>query len=536
MKKILFSFFLLFIFSSTYSQQVSGDTLVADFKYLVKALEETHPDPYTGFGGKVFFHKKAFEVEQSLKKGGTLNDFSETILSFFSNLEDGHTYLEQINFTKSYIPNLVLPIEFSVISDGLIISGISKENEHLIGAQLVSVNGIAVADLLERVGRSISTENIYGRYATLSGYIRQFDKMKRLIPELEETTSIKLKNLSGEIKHVQITFLSKDNMASIVMVNVPAWDKIQDGYMSYNYLDKNNQAMYFRLSSVMAKESFSYVKEQGWPNTESWLKSFYKSTLKAEMPENIDEAIDKLLNVAEVFRKMLEEMKKNNSEVLVIDLRGNGGGFTGIVLPTLYMMYGDDYLKKNMGTENYMLVSPLLIKKFVTTLDEFNKLRNASYEYGDYTFFSSKSEDKPIEDKRAAFINNTLGEGARFVEDLDGKPLYQPSKVFVITDGWTFSAAFHYAFYLWKMEAAVVGTPCMQAPNTYMATTPFELPLTKLKGSISNSFQVFLPADDRRAKVFYPDIMLSWKDYSKYNFDKHSDVLFLLVDVLNLDL
>lgn len=529
MKKIALSFCLILFYCSAYSQQISGDTLVLDFRYLVKVLEETHPDPYTEFGGKVFFHKQAFDIEQRLAKGATLNDFSTTILTFFSRLEDGHTYLEYNSSVKSDSSNLILPIAFSVTPEGLVVSKIAKENEGLIGACLISINGIAVTKLLERVGRSTPSENIYGKYAVFSNNIRAFSKMKQLIPEIEENITVELIDILGERKLISTTFLAKDAVDSITMASAPKWDKIRDEYMYYDYLDKNNRAMYFRLSSVMAKESFSYIREKGWPNTENWLKSFYAYTLKAEMPKDIDDAIDKLPNVAEVFRRMLEVMKKNKSEVLVIDLRGNGGGFTGITLPTLYMLYGDSYLDKDMGTQNYMLVSPLLMKKLVTTLEKFNEAEHTNYQYGDYTFSNSKSEDeRTIEVKRATFIKNTLGEASRFIEDLDGEPLYQPQKIFVINDEWTFSAAFHYTFYLWKMGATIIGVPCMQAPNTYMATTPFELPLTKLKGSISNSFQQFLPARDKRAKVFYPDIMLSREDYSKYKFDKYSDLLYLL--------
>lgn len=85
----------------------------------------------------------------------------------------------------------------------------------------------------------------------------------------------------------------------------------------------------------------------------------------------------------------------------------------------------------------------------------------------------------------------------------------------------------------WKMGATLIGVPSRQAPNTYMESTPFQLPLTKIEGSISNSFQVFLPADDRRAKVFYPDIMLDWSDYKKYDFNEDSELLYL-IDSLGL--
>ena len=58
--------------------------------------------------------------------------------------------------------------------------------------------------------------------------------------------------------------------------------------------------------------------------------------------------------------------------------------------------------------------------------------------------------------------------------------------------------------------------------------TPFTLPRTNLEGSISNSLQLFLPADDPCAKQLTPDILLTYDDYKRYNFDNQAEVLFLL--------
>ena len=110
----------------------------------------------------------------------------------------------------------------------------------------------------------------------------------------------------------------------------------------------------------------------------------------------------------------------------------------------------------------------------------------------------------------------------------NGQPVYTPEHVYVLTDPGTFSAAFHYAFFLSKMGATIVGVTCSQAPNTYMEMTPFELPRTGLKGSISNSLQLFLPVNDPRAKDFTPDLMPTYEDYKRYNFDDNTIPLYLL--------
>ncbi|MDB9193454.1 peptidase S41, partial [Parabacteroides distasonis] len=63
---------------------------------------------------------------------------------------------------------------------------------------------------------------------------------------------------------------------------------------------------------------------------------------------------------------------------------------------------------------------------------------------------------------------------------------------------------------------------------TFMEQTPFQLPYTQLNGSISNSMQIFLPPNDRRAKTFWPDLMPTYDDYKRYQFDIHSEIRYLL--------
>ena len=61
-----------------------------------------------------------------------------------------------------------------------------------------------------------------------------------------------------------------------------------------------------------------------------------------------------------------------------------------------------------------------------------------------------------------------------------------------------------------------------------MEQTPYELPRTGLKGSISNSLQLFLPVDDPRAKLFTPELMPTYEDYKRYNFDQNTIPMYLM--------
>ena len=133
--------------------------------------------------------------------------------------------------------------------------------------------------------------------------------------------------------------------------------------------------------------------------------------------------------------------------------------------------------------------------------------------------------------KETTIHNKTERKNREELAAQQGEPLYTPEHVYVVTDANTFSAAFHYAYYLWKMGATVVGVPCRQAPNTYMEVTPFRLPRTGLEGSISNTMQVFLPPGDQREKVFYPDLIPTYDDYRAARFDNEAEIIFLLKSI-----
>ena len=46
--------------------QIPNDSIVADFNEFVRLLEETHPDPYSNYGGRPFFRKAAMETRFGL--------------------------------------------------------------------------------------------------------------------------------------------------------------------------------------------------------------------------------------------------------------------------------------------------------------------------------------------------------------------------------------------------------------------------------------------------------------------------------------
>lgn len=61
MKRIYLSLLpcLAYLLASA-QEPLNGDSLASDFRYLVKELAATHPDPYSGFGRKSILLRTSF--------------------------------------------------------------------------------------------------------------------------------------------------------------------------------------------------------------------------------------------------------------------------------------------------------------------------------------------------------------------------------------------------------------------------------------------------------------------------------------------
>lgn len=506
----------------------NNDSIISDFDALVKIIEDTHPDPYSNYGGRVFFHKKANEFRNSL-----LNDTSVTALvlydraaGFISQLQDGHSYINRPSSNSvSGVADSLLLVKFMYGGGYLFVNAIDSEHCDLLGSRLVAVNDVPVETIAERVAKYYPCENTAAKYGFLSDYFRPSDIYRKLIelPGVE----IKLQLLTPDGRPVTYSpsYVNSADFGSVKLARTPDNPKFPSKQMEWREVDGK---MFFSLMTVQSRENFDFQYKNGW-NFYQQLQYYYRMTGK-EMPTDTLAAIEVLPSMSETFLDMLREMKSKGIKDLVIDLRGNGGGWTPITLPTLYMMYGDKYLEKDMSNQFYCRISGLYLKKINCSIDDFNSRNGVVLKVGDYLIPEEIEDSRPIRQKREDFINSAFcsDEIKEELRKMDGNPVYRPERVYVVTDNVTFSAAFHYAFYLSKMGAVVAGETSSQAPNCYMEETPFTLPNTGLTGSISNSLQMFLPSADARSKEFTPDIKLTFDDYRRYDFDRNGILLHLL--------
>ena len=532
----LFSFILALLAAGNCQAQVPTDSIVADFNEFVRLLEETHPDPYTNYGGRPFFRRAAMETRKSLveDKVTDANELANRINAFLIPLHDGHTWMQTADNSNMFAKK-VAPIRFQAINDGVIVEAIQSDCKDFIGSRLTAIENIPVKKICDGLAQYYPTENEIGRISNICQDQGFMVDLGKVIPNMpKDSLTYQLQTPAG--RHINLTL----PLVGLMQIRSMSFSRpehtriFQEKNLSYSFVDEKKDIMYFSSQMIMDHDALKYMYDNGWDYKWS-LQNVYRAMVGGDMPSDPVEAIDKIPSFSGEFEKMLQEMKKNKSKNLIIDLRQNSGGFTPITLATLYQMWGDRYLKEqsNWGTSGAQMVSPLLLKKNNASLEDFNAQRHSDYQLGDYAFEDDETIQGEITDElRNEFISNCMSSVKDKLMAQKGKPVYTPEHVYVITDASTFSAAFHYAFFLSKMGATVVGVSSKQAPNTYMEMTPLELPRTKLQGSISNALQLFLPIDDPRAKQFTPDLAPTYEDLKRYNFDDNAIPLYL-IDIIN---
>lgn len=504
------------------------DSIIADFDSLVRIIEDTHPDPYTNFGGRVFFHKNASDLRNKIltDSAPTVHSLYEKSSEFISRLKDGHSFINppQYESTATGSDSLLL-IKFMYAADSLIVNAIDSIDGHLLGSRLTAINGIPIDRIADIIARLHPCENTAGRYNHLADFFKSPDFYRRLTDKKDDSITMSIITPDGDSIAYRPRVIHFSQFGEMPKARIHVSDRFPTRQMEYRI---TGNAMVFRLATVQSRENFEYQYRNGW-DFYPQLQYYYRMAA-AEMPADTLEAITTLPSMSETFMNMLTRMKARSIKNLIIDLRGNGGGWTPVIYPTLYMMYGDCFLCTDMSNKFYRRISDLYLKKLCTTIDDFNSMNGTRLRTGDYIMPLDETDTRSIEQKREdffkqAFCSDSVKECLRA---LNGRPLYRPDRVYVITDAGTFSAAFHYAYYLSRMGATVAGETSSQAPNCYMEVTPFVLPATGLTGSVSNSMQIFLPANDPRATEFTPDIRLRYDDYRRHGFDYHSILIHLL--------
>lgn len=503
------------------------DSICEDFDYMIKCLVETHPDPFSAWGGENSFYACADKFRESLLADsiGTEEELASRLGVFLSHLHDGHTYINQ-QFNGNSLR--FLPVKFRQTADGLIVRETTEPYANLLGMKLEKVENAPISELRRRISEFVTVENESGEMLALRYYLNTEPYLRKLFPAFSgDSFKIELSDGNDTNQTIELPLVGQNELTSTPYKSISSLLNLPQRNFEYCFLDGSANTAYLRFNSVMSRDNIEYMRANGMDYEEA-IRSIYQMQ-NIKMPESLDSAVQGLPAVAEVFHDLLMEMKNKRSKNLIVDLRNNGGGWTPIVYPMLYQIFGKDMINVANDTKYVTRLSSLYLKKYNTSIDAYNQANGNDWKLGDLVVQEDSEIMPPSNDDD---LRKIVGEMMTSRPDIliqqHGEPLYKPENIYVITDGGTFSAAFHTAFGLWKLGAKIVGVASSQAPNTFMEVTEFQLPHTGLSASISNSAQMLLPADHKFAHQLEPDLRLDTETLRKYHNDPNAEILMIL--------
>ena len=236
-----------------------------------------------------------------------------------------------------------MPFKFKIVEKSLFVHVVpAKQYKDLLGAELISVEGIKIDELLERQSHLRGTENDYTKFAVmLYRSFSSIDGLANLIPEWNASKPITMifKNNNGrnESVKIEIPFEIKEPQSVQSKVEMPSTVN-SDFY--YNFLDEKKQTALLIIKDMSAyREGFENLKAKGYNGIEEIAKAAYKRFQNSNPPEEWNKIMEGIPSATETFVKLIKEMKEAGTTNLIIDLRENTGGNSIMREILVYLLY-----------------------------------------------------------------------------------------------------------------------------------------------------------------------------------------------------
>ena len=504
----------------TKSGAFSRQQLIEDTRELARIIEDTHPDPYGGGGGRIAFHRRLHTVLNAIPdEGMTKEEYQRLVRPFVAGVGDAHT-----NFLTGYSTDPRpdgLPLRFKVVDESLVIVGIQESHRQLLGSRLVYVGGVPLADLAARQRRLEGIDNqFHALHALATKSLMHRAGLRDLIPEWRATDPIRVELLrqDGGVTALGLAPARRDSswvaFPSRVSLPQPIRGSFRCAFLAPP--DGGQELAYVRFTHMGG-----YLE-----NTEQ------RHPIRA--------MLTRPPSATREFRELVVEMKTRGTQTLVLDVRGNPGGNSLISEILVYYVYGKDKLFEMAGVGSgehgaFRYSRLYFADRPSESLEAINKGRAVPLVEGDYDFAWSYVDGRPIARRSGPegeppFVK-FLRQSPTFRDEYDAgtySGYYRPPKVIVLCDAGTLSAGFSVVVEFWRLGATTVGTPPAQAPNGYGSAARFKLRHTGLEGMVPMISAAHFPDDPSKAHVLPVDHLLTYERLASYKFDPNAEYLYAL--------
>ena len=280
--------------SSTGSTGTELNPKLEDLNYFCDTLEKKHKNLYANIS------KEEFEIEKEKIAEKTEDmshsDFYYSLKHLLSMVADAHTNIAFVDSQYKYLNALGFAI--GEYSDGWHLLMLEEENKQYLGCKLIGINDMEIKDVFSRSKEIMSYENEVWAEKIFSNTINFRDSLEYLgVVEKGEPIVLKIEDNNGnnqllEFKSMNEQEVMDARILTLTQKNTPK--TIMTGIYSAMPLDKN--CFYIQYNSCQEDPDLSMEK-------------FVSSVIK--------------------------DIKENNYNKIIIDLRYNSGGNSRIFEPMI---------------------------------------------------------------------------------------------------------------------------------------------------------------------------------------------------------
>lgn len=506
------------------NEKIVREQLIQDIQQLSHILETAHPDPYIHSGGKIMYHHRLQKLIMEIPHNGlTQQEFADLLLPFVAALQDGHTSITPFQSPVDQMNPGGIPLFFEPIEEKLYVESVAREEDaHLIGSLLVSVESVEFDELVTRMKHSIGYENLYDLLRILGhlGVLKIEHFLKQIVPEWQDKDKIRVGLRLPNGKEEEFTFAPALNLTSPPIkleseVELPA----SRGSISYNFMNPSKNTAYLRIDDMSSyREAFELTHAVGMTQLTIHTEKVYKLYNDDDMPDDINKALAGIPSATEMFLSMLKEMKKKNSEFLIVDLRKCLGGYDQIIAILLYFLVGFE--------ETIPLFAQ---RKEIQKLSEFiESSSDDEYDFGwDSTFFSKEARHDQIKSDLLKEFELMPTFFKEFRSRLH-EGYYLPKKIIVLCSFITGSSGFDLMMNLKRIGSISVGVPSRQSGNHFGNVRRFELTNSKITGWVATKYFVAFPDQPGKHLIHQPDYPLTYEKLKSYGFDPDATIRYAL--------
>ena len=184
-------------------------------------------------------------------------------------------------------------------------------------------------------------------------------------------------------------------------ISLPSTEK--SNYV-YKFIDKDKKTVLLLMENMYTyRETFEMEQVLQGSLRKGLAEYIYKKYNDSSPPLSNNELIAGLPSATELCRELLEEMKNNQSENLIIDLRRNQGGNAFISTIFYYFLHGKEALisfsdKKSIFAKKY---SPLFWRQYsgldISDINEHQPIQLTETDY-DFSNYPKEGENLSRED------------------------------------------------------------------------------------------------------------------------------------------